>query len=78
MTRRPDGFPEPAKPVAEMTPEEKQQFARDIRRWSRDGQIRSGKKKPRTMRETELFLEGAEQRFGRRQARSDRLTDGEQ
>lgn len=68
MTRRPDDFPEPSKPVTEMTSAEKLQYARDLRRWLRDGEVRRGRKKPRTMRETEIFLEGAERRHGRRRA----------
>jgi hypothetical protein len=63
-----DDFPAPGKPVTEMTPEEKQQYARGVRSWLRDGEIRRGRKKPRSMRETEIWLEGVERRHGGRQS----------
>jgi hypothetical protein len=74
---RSDGFPAPVKPLAEMTSEEKQQYARDVRRWLRDGEIRRGRKRPRSMRETEIWLEGVERRHGGRQPQGNTPSFGE-
>jgi hypothetical protein len=67
--RRGDPPPEWDKPVTEMTPEERAAAARDLRRWLRDRSIRGGQKRPRTMRETEIWLQGVERR-----SRSRRIT----
>jgi hypothetical protein len=57
VIRRPSGTT-----LAEMTDEERAAALRDVRRWLRDGSIRGGQKRPRTMRETEIWLEGVERR----------------
>ncbi|MGI8452132.1 MAG: hypothetical protein ACR2MP_34095 [Streptosporangiaceae bacterium] len=64
MTRRQDdGPPTPEKPLTEMTPQELDAFRRSFNRWRRDRDVRSGRRKPRSMRETEIFLDGVERRF---------------
>lgn len=37
-----------------------------VRRWLRDDEIRRGKRRPRTHRETEIWLAGLAERFGLR------------
>jgi len=74
VTRRRDfdSMPERSKPLDEMTPDEVRQYARDLRRWMRDGDVRAGRRAPRTMRETELWLAGQEKRRGRQETRVER------
>jgi hypothetical protein len=56
--RRRIELPEPGKPVAEMTAAERAAYVTALRRALRDDEVRHGKRKPRTMRETEIFLQG--------------------
>lgn len=64
MTRRlrppppPLDFPEPDKPLAEMTSAERDAYARKLRRALRDNEVRSGTRRPNTMREMEIWREG--------------------
>ncbi len=60
--RRKDPPPQWGKSLTDMTPEERGAAMRDVRRWLRDRSIRGGQKRPRTMRETEIWLEGVERR----------------
>ena len=50
--------PDPGKPVAEMTPEERAKYVRSVQRWLRDQDIAAGRRAPRTMREIELWRAG--------------------
>lgn len=67
--RRGDPPSEWGKSLTEMTAEERAAALRDVRRWLRDRSIRGGQKRPRTMRETEIWLEGVDRR-----SRSRRIT----
>lgn len=44
-------LPEPSKPVAEMTPAERNAYTASIRRTRRDDEVRRGRRPPRSMRE---------------------------
>lgn len=55
--RRRIELPEPGKPVAEMTADERAAYVTALRQALRDDEVRRGKRKPRTMRETEIFLD---------------------
>lgn len=68
--RRGDPPPEWDKPVTEMTAEERAAAMRDVRRWLRDQDVRSGRVPPRTMRETEIWREGTSRRGRGRRTRS--------
>ena len=61
MTRRRPAFPdlpEPEKPVREMTSAKRGAYVRDLRRALRDDEVRSGSRRPQTMREFEIAREG--------------------
>jgi hypothetical protein len=73
--RRPPPLPEPDKPLAEMTPAERDAYTRAVMRVIRDDEVRRGARRPRTMREIELAREGRaerEERLARRIARAER------
>lgn len=59
---RPLEFPEPGKPLAEMTASEKAAYLRQLRRVLRDDEVRRGIRTPRTMREIEIWREGEAER----------------
>jgi hypothetical protein len=69
VTRRPPPLPDPPKPVAEMTAEEQRAYLRSVLRVIRDDQVRRGSRRPRTMRETEIMLEGSAERRARHSRR---------
>jgi len=50
-------FPEPEKPVAEMTAAERAAYTAQLRRTLRDDQVRRGSRPPRSMREFEIWHE---------------------
>jgi hypothetical protein len=50
-------FPEPSKPVTEMTPDERAAYTAQLRRALRDDEIRRGTRPPRSMREVEIWCE---------------------
>jgi hypothetical protein len=50
-------FPAPEKPLAEMTSSERAACAASLRRVLRDDEVRRGKRKPKTMREFEIWRE---------------------
>lgn len=58
----PPPMPEPGKPVAEMTPEEQAKYMRSVQRWLRDQDIAAGRRAPKNMRETGIWLEGMRER----------------
>jgi len=72
--RRPEPIEEPEKPFEQMTDDEKRaDLTRDLRK-VRDGEVRRGRR-PRSMRETRLWLEGheaREQQTAARVARAER------
>ncbi len=55
-------LPEPSKPVAKMTDAERVAYLTAVRRALRDDEVRRGKRKPKTMRETEIFLQALGER----------------
>jgi hypothetical protein len=61
--------PEPDKPLAEMTAEERVAYLRKLRRWIRDNEVYRGARAPRTMREIELRRQGAAAREAMRAER---------
>jgi len=72
--RRPEP-PQPEKPVAEMTPDELAAFRTKLRREIRDRAVVAGTKRPRTMREMDLWRQAQaerDQRQARRIARAER------
>jgi len=72
--KRPDP-PQPDKPLAEMTPKELAVFRAKLRREIRDRQIATGMKKPKTMREMEIWTAARterDERQARRIARAER------
>jgi ClpP class serine protease len=72
--KRPDlQLPDTGKSFAEMTPEERSQFRRDIDRALRDDAIRVGRQRPRTARERQIAEEGQAERDACAQKRVDRL-----
>jgi hypothetical protein len=58
-------FPAPPKPLAEMTPDERAAYAASLRRVLRDDEVRRGSRRPKSMREVEIwreaFVDGDEQ-----------------
>jgi hypothetical protein len=58
----PPPMPEPGKPVAEMTSEERTKYARSLQRWLRDQDVAAGRRAPKNMRETGIWLEGMRER----------------
>jgi hypothetical protein len=48
-------FPKPSKPVAEMTPAERDAYTASLRRALRDGEVRRGRRPPKSMREVEIW-----------------------
>jgi hypothetical protein len=81
-------FPEPSKPVAEMTAAERAAYTTALRRALRDDEVRRGRRPPRSMREVEIWRGGqaapTEQgaariaRAGRRQRRPEAGQEGPQ
>ena len=51
-------LPEPGKPLAAMSPEERAAYVRKLRRALRDNEVRSGTRRPGTLREMEIWREG--------------------
>lgn len=48
-------FPEPSKPIMEMTPEERLAYTKSLRRALRDDEVRRGTRPPKIMREMESW-----------------------
>jgi hypothetical protein len=78
VTRRRDraipDFPEPEKPPSQMTDIERGAYLRQLRRALRDHEVRSGSRRPQTMREFEIAREGRLEREDRMTRRAERAT----
>ena len=74
---QPLGFPEPAKPPAEMTSEELRVWRRDFRRSLRDQEVAAGIRAPRTQRETRIWQDSLHVLEERRQGRAAGLPEDE-
>lgn len=51
-------FPEPSKPITEMTTDERAAYAASVRRARRDYEVFQGKRRPRSTREAEIWRKG--------------------
>jgi hypothetical protein len=67
--RRPPPLPDPGKPLAEMTAAERAASLRSMLRAIRDDEIRRGSRRPRSMREVEIWRQGEAERAERLAAR---------
>jgi hypothetical protein len=55
--RRPPPIEQPEKPLSEMTPDERSAYTARLRRTLRDEEIRLGTRRPRSIREFEIWHE---------------------
>jgi hypothetical protein len=69
--------PLPDKPLTEMTRDELMKWRRDLSRWQRDRAVRSGRVAPRTMRETEIWLEAGRRTGSARGTRTAPIPEGD-
>jgi hypothetical protein len=74
--RRPEPIEEPEKPWEEMTDDEKRAYLARVQRGTRDGEVRRGRRPPRSMRETEIWhqaLVAKDEQTAARIARAERM-----
>jgi hypothetical protein len=70
---RPLAIDKPDKPITDMTPEQLAGYMAKVRRALRDDEVRRGARRPRTMREVELWREAQAAREERRAKRIARV-----
>jgi hypothetical protein len=70
---RPLPIDKPDKPPAEMTPSELAAYMAKVRRTLRDDEVRRGARRPRTMREVEIWRQAQAEREERRAKRIARV-----
>lgn len=71
-------LPEPEKPFREMTDAERSAYLGQLRHALRDDEVRSGSRRPQTMREFEIAREGRLEREERMTRRAERPGRGQQ
>ena len=69
--------PAPDKPAAEMTRAELEEWRRSFRRWQRDRDVAAGRRAPRSMRETDIWLNSMRVLEERRDGRAAGLPEDE-
>lgn len=74
--RRPQPIEEPDKSMDEMTSKERAAYLTRLRRAVRDDQVRRGARRPKTMREAEIWHEALAERDERRARRIARAERG--